>query len=48
MTHTDVPGQEFPLPMVKEETTKDDGRTLIYYSFPDAPTATATEEDTHV
>ncbi len=25
--------------MIKEETVKDDGRTLIYYTFPDDPDA---------
>jgi len=27
--------------MIKEETVKDDGRTLIYYTFPDAGEAPA-------
>ncbi len=27
--------------MIKEETVKDDGRTLIYYTFPDDPQAPA-------
>lgn len=35
-------------PMIKEETTKDDGRTLIYYSFPEAQAAPDTEEAAHV
>ena len=35
-----------PVPMMKEETVKDDGRTLIYYTFPadeDVPDAPAPE-----
>ena len=31
--------------MIKEETTKDDGRALIYYSFPET---SGTEETAHV
>ncbi len=33
--------------MIKTETVKEDGRTLIYYTFPpdNAPTETAQEED---
>ncbi len=37
--------------MIKEETVKDDGRTLIYYSFPedqDASASPATPEAAHV
>ena len=41
-----------PPPMIKEETIKDDGRTLIYYTFPDAQDAPAPSnplpEATHV
>jgi hypothetical protein len=40
------------MPMFKEETVKDDGRTLIYYSFPDDPDVPAPgaslPEDAHV
>ena len=34
--------------MVKEETVKDDGRTLIYYTFPDVKVLSDAEEDAHV
>ena len=41
-----------PTPMIKEETVKDDGRTLIYYFFPEdepqAPIAPASPEAAHV
>jgi len=43
---------ESPPPMTKEETVKDDGRTLIYYTFPEddqeAPVPPATPEAAHV
>ncbi len=47
----DQPQSDSPVPMSKEETVKDDGRTLIYYTFPDdedASTSSATEEAAHV
>jgi hypothetical protein len=47
-TDTDTPARDTPPPMLKEETVKDDGRTLIYYTFSDAPALNAAEEDTHV
>lgn len=45
MTDADQSQQDTPIPMIKEETTKDDGRTLIYYSFPET---SDTEEAAHV
>ncbi len=54
---TDRPQGDSPIPMIepismiKEETVKDDGRILIYYTFPDdqdAPAPPATQEDTDV
>lgn len=36
------------IPMVKNETVKDDGRILIYYTFTDADGASAAEEADHV
>lgn len=53
---TDQPWSDSPIPMngkemIKEETVKDDGRTLIYYTFPDdqdVPSAPATQEAAHV
>ena len=42
---SDQPQGDSPVPtnerMVKEEAVKDDGRTLIYYTFPDAGGAPA-------
>ena len=46
MRDADTPQSDRPAPMIKEETVKDDGRTLIYYTFPedqDAPTSSATQ-----
>lgn len=41
-----------PRDMVKEETVKDDGRTLIYYTFPEddaqAPAPPSAPEAAHV
>ena len=51
MHDTDTPQSGNPSPMIKEETVKDDGRTLIYYTFPDdqaAPTPPAGQEAAHV
>ncbi|MDQ2799981.1 MAG: hypothetical protein M3Y13_10090 [Armatimonadota bacterium] len=45
MTDAAQSEQDTSPPMIKEETTKDDGRTLIYYSFPETPD---TEEAAHV
>lgn len=38
------------IPLVKEETVKEDGRFLIYYTFPEDDTATPNTptEDAHV
>ena len=43
MRDADIPQSDRPAPMIKEvikemikeETVKDDGRTLIYYTFPE-------------
>jgi len=51
MHDTDPPQSDSSVPMIKEETVKDDGRTLIYYTFPDdsdAPASSATQEAAHV
>jgi hypothetical protein len=48
MTDSAQAERDTPPPMLKEETVKDDGRTLIYYTFSDAPALNAAEEDTHV
>jgi len=55
MSDTDAPHGLSPIPtnerMIKEETVKEDGRTLIYYSFlddEDAPAPPATQEDADV
>lgn len=51
MTDSPIPMTDSPIPMTKEETVKDDGRTLIYYTFPDdqaAPTPPAAPEAAHV
>ena len=52
MTDADQAEQNTPPPMLKEETRKDDGRILIYYTFPDTssetPILSAVSEDTHV
>lgn len=48
---TDQSLSDSPVPIIKEETVKDDGRILIYYTFPDdrdAPPASAAQEDAHV
>lgn len=39
------------IPLVKQETVKDDGRFLIYYTFPEddaTPQGEKTMEDAHV
>jgi len=41
---TDQPQGDSPIPMIKEETVKDDGRTLIYYTFPDDQNAQASPD----
>ena len=51
MHDTDSPQTDGPAPMTKEETVKNDGRTLIYYTFSDdraAPTPPAPQEAAHV
>ncbi len=48
---TDQPPTDGPVPMIKEETVKDDGRTLIYYTFPngqDDPAPPVIPEAAHV
>jgi hypothetical protein len=41
MCDTELPQRDSPPPMIKEETVKDDGRTLIYYTFPEERAAPA-------
>ena len=41
MSDTDVAQNDISPPMIKEETVKDDGRTLIYYTFSNAQEALA-------
>lgn len=51
MSDTEEMQSDSPVPMTKEETVKDDGRTLIYYTFPGdqaAPMPPATPEAAHV
>lgn len=46
MPDANSPQSDLSIPMIKEETVKDDGRTLIYYTFPadgDVPAAPAME-----
>lgn len=46
MPDADSPQSDLSIPMIKEETVKDDGRALIYYTFSDegsAPDAPAPE-----
>ena len=49
---TDQSATDGPAPMTKEETVKEDGRTLIYYTFPEtqevAPPVSPGQEATHV
>ena len=48
MTDTDQPEGDTSPSMLKEETIKEDGRTLIYYTFPVAEIAPNAEEAAHV